>query len=134
MPEVPEVLEQLQSSRASGRVAGNVAGGGGGAALVSQCGIGVELVLNANDGRVSISYVHRDRGAWQAGVYKDNRLLKVGNANVSDVIRDATPSEALDRVAKLLKGEEGSREEVQVEYYSSKAKKYLSKTVSIIRK
>jgi C-terminal processing protease CtpA/Prc len=92
----------------------------------------VELVLNAKDGIVSISYVCPDRGACEAGVQKDSRLLKVGNTSVSSVTRDATPAEALDRVVKLLMGEKGSHVEVQVEYYSKKAKRYLPKTVTIV--
>ncbi len=44
-----------------------------GVGLVLNAGVmGVGLVLNANDGMVSVSHVHRDRGAWQAGVHKDN--------------------------------------------------------------
>ena len=89
-------------------------------APVSECGIGVELVLNANDGSVFISWVDRDRGAWRAGVHKDNCLLKVGNTFVSDVTHCATPAggrkitydEALDRVTKLLKGKKGSHVQV----------------------
>ncbi len=116
--------------------------GGGSAAPVSECGIGVELVLNANDGRVFLSWVDRDRGAWRAGAHKDNCLLKVGNTFVSDVTHCATPAggrkitydEALDRVTKLLKGKKGSHVQVQVGIYYCKKTKYFTKTVDVERK
>jgi hypothetical protein len=102
----------------------------------------VELVLNADDGIVSISDVHRDKGACEAGVHKNSRLVKVGNLTVSSVTRDATPAggrkitcdEALDRVAKLLKGEKGSHVEVQIDYFSKISNTYFSKAVKIVRK
>ena len=128
---------------AGGNVGGvpKVAGGGGGAAAVSSCGIGVQLQIDT-DGRVFVSFVDRNRGAWQAKIFKDNRLLKVDGTAVSDITRDALPAngrkitcdEALDRVTQQLKGEKGSHVQVKVEYYCRKAERYFAKTVSVERK
>lgn len=121
-------------------VAPKVAGGGGGHAPGAACGIGVQLQMDA-DGRVFISYVHRDAGAWQAKIYRDNCLLKVDGTPVSHVTRDALPAngskitcdEALDRVTQLLKGEKGSHVQVEVEYFCQGRQNYFKKTVSVER-
>jgi hypothetical protein len=128
--------------QASAVAVASFARGGGGAAPVSECGIGVELVLNANDGGVFISRVDRGRGAWRAGVCKDNSLLKVGNTFVSHVTHCATPAggrkitcvQALHQVIELLKGEKGSHVQVQVGNYCHKKAKYFTKTVDVERK
>jgi hypothetical protein len=91
------------------------------------------------DGRVFVSFVHPNRGAWQAKIFKDNRLLTVDGTAVSDITRHALPAngrkitcdEALDRVTQLLMGEKGSRVQVEVEYY---CERFRTKTVSVERK
>jgi hypothetical protein len=89
------------------------------------------------NGAVYIETVAHGKGAADAGLKAGNRLLKVGghSATSSPVVSgSAQANQSLDRVTRLLMGEQGSCVDVEVQFYSTSQRRQVQRIVSVTRK